>query len=565
MTLRTRNFTPCVYVAPCEASQTYEGFDCGAHGRRDARPIVSEVQDAGSALKRALVARRMFADVHDTVLATTTAAHEKLCSVLAQLDEPLRFDVTPTCIRVGEQMVLEDANESTEAFASTLYADGVQSLRFTSGLERSEVAQVLARWSAAMRGQFATDHSFSTALWEDELPHIRVVSLQELAESQGGDGDRVEGLVDDIVAVRTTRRLDDAVAKLTIADVELAPVVSLSPRELAQLAGSIGSARKAAAQRLIVQMLPALSWTDAHTSLLASVLPPLVLNALQTGGLDNTRRMLTRIVDFAGTDPAYLPALEATMGMLADDRVLDAIVAALDRVDQRAAAIALLRYVPRRHIAAVLARVGRPTTPDGATALIELVAKKTPTLEVLRASVDETHGTAVFRVARMLSVPACAAVLQQALALGPATARPVFAAIKSAEVPALRSELLEAMTSGDSELESTALTLLTRVADPMVIDPLVRRAQQGGDPARTAIAALVAVGNREALMALRAVFASVQDRDVRAAAALALGQLADVESVPLLQVEAGRFFAAPGLKAACKEALRRIALSRSAP
>lgn len=548
--------------------------------------------EVGAALKRALVATRIYAEGHENVVTMTTAAHDKIVGALQKLAQAdsegrgesdpavLRFDVAPTALRFEERAILEDGDER-EAYAGCLYSDGVQSLRLSAGIERAEVERLLLRWSTALRARFGPDHSFSTALWEDELTHVQL----DVLDAVGDDG---AAEVDDVVVgmraalsgqlslaapgvLWRLSRVEGVPLPVDLdarAGAERSPIDGPSPREIAQLAASVSAARRGAPLRVVLNSFVALACLPQRDHDEAVALAGRFVRALIAADqLDDLRKAIGRVVEAATSrEPPQLAELEAFMGVIVDDVVVDALVAALDRADRRASALALLQFVPKRQVDVLLARVNTPETPDGETALVTLIAQKKPSAAQLTAAfvADDRRGAALFRVGRRLSADDAAAVLVAALDGGEGVARAVFQRIKGAEVAAFRGPLVRALGHADPAVAALALGHLARAHDPAAVEPL--RARAAGvdvDAARSAVAALIAIATVDAVRALRALFGSVADKDVRAAIALGLGALGDVESVPALDAEAKRLWSPGPLKDACREALRRIAARRA--
>jgi HEAT repeat protein len=112
----------------------------------------------------------------------------------------------------------------------------------------------------------------------------------------------------------------------------------------------------------------------------------------------------------------------------------------------------------------------------------------------------------------------------------------------------------------DAEVRAAAVALFMRAKDRIVAALLKRQLSTDGpiEEQRTRIRALAAIGGPESSAALRSVFESSKASELRAAAALALGQLQDPEAKTLLEREAGRLLADRRVKEACKEALKRL-------
>lgn len=139
-------------------------------------------QAAGELLQeivRAFKVRRLYAETHPQRTATEAAAAGRVAAILethgslaiALEDGEPRWEDQPVPIPPDSSLV------------SVLYHEGIRELAFHPGLEPGELARFLDHAAAAAGGS-SGEEDLLAGLWEEVLPHIHYVFVEQLADQE---------------------------------------------------------------------------------------------------------------------------------------------------------------------------------------------------------------------------------------------------------------------------------------------------------------------------------------------------------------------------------------------
>lgn len=103
---------------------------------------------------------------------------------------PLEFTLTQHRVLAGESVLLEHDEERTGLFAR-LYGDGIRTILLDHGLEAEEVERLVSALAAPLDADDLRE-DYVTRLWEAELPHVRIASVDPYLDTEFAE-DVLEG------------------------------------------------------------------------------------------------------------------------------------------------------------------------------------------------------------------------------------------------------------------------------------------------------------------------------------------------------------------------------------
>jgi len=170
--------------------------------------------DICAQIKRTLLFYRLYGNSHEQARQHEGTTFQKI-KVFTDEYGSLNLDVTPDALCVGPRKVLQDDESGQEPIVACLFADGIKRVSIDAGVSTVEVARLLQQWSTAIRGHFATDYSFSSALWEDDLKHVYLTTLDAIGE--GGIDDDVDSLAARMDEILRGLRGEESASPLRVA------------------------------------------------------------------------------------------------------------------------------------------------------------------------------------------------------------------------------------------------------------------------------------------------------------------------------------------------------------
>lgn len=509
------------------------------------------VVDVGATFKRCLALARLYHPGHETVRELSMAAGQKLKAALvlsASASEPattLAFSVEARSVSCGGKPILVD--EGTENAVSALYIDGVASLVFDAAVNDDAVAALMRLWGQAAdrRTVLPDDQTFSTLLWEAQLPGITVIAQADDVPATRGDAGaeaekqealaRRQGLV---LRLMATPALPPSAGSL--AATAALPVIDTDNVLVALLQGTLQALPTTKAEERPVLL-----------RLVAQAFARTVAARELAGAGDALMATVQSAREWASTRPTISQDLEALCSTLADDEVKAALIAVAGGSDgsgeggvDGAELMKLLRFLPRRLIAVLLSLCRFPKAKEALTARLTSLNIAEGEWATFAQAAGPAGVDVVFAVARGKG-PAAAAAVVAAFSDGhsfdAATADRLFVEfarlLRGLEVEAARPLLQSAM--GRPACAAVAEDLLVRLKDPLVTPRLVARLNDEARPVeqrKSAAVALMRFEGDAAKAALRAAFTTVKSDELKGA----IGSVAVAVLVLVCALRAGR-------------------------
>jgi HEAT repeat protein len=555
----------------------------------------SQVAEVALQFRRVFSLYRMYGLTHELTAQVEREAHLRLAELL-KLEPQLTLLVQPTALKYGELTVLEDERKE-DATIRTLFADGVESITFHAELQTSELSAYLRAWFGAVSGQLGPEHTFSTLIWEADYANIstslrsglaehgvneaqkknaqsRVAALLAAAQSQPVDG--AGGALVDGHALAALAQVE-AFAQLQpgelarVADAEQTAAQELSRSERASLLAGLLASRRGVGQRLLFGLWAALKTASvAERQAAVDLVTQVVRLLVAERRSPEVCRALARIAESGRADPSREQLLSEFLGCLNDPEVVAGVVKLLETPDNATLAQALLHYLPPALAEQLLTPMER-APKDQARRLIAALVQKAPSAEELAMwLVDRGEAAApgIFSAAEQLSPEHVALLARAALIHDEAPVRlRGLRAVRTEEVGAYRSLILPLLQDPNPEVREQAVQALVRAKDAQVVPILIAQldaADAGPDVLRLCVRALGSLGGEAPARRLLGVLRDAKDKELKRAAALALGQSGWPGAIEPLRAEAQRLFGDRLVKEACKEALRRLEPTRGA-
>lgn len=555
----------------------------------------AQVGELALQFRRVFSLYRMYGFSHELAAQVEREAHGRFVTLL-EAEPQLTLRVQPTSLTFGESTVLTDERKE-DATIRTLFADGVESITFHAGLLGPELSAFLRAWFGAVVDQLGEEHSFSTLTWEADFANISIGHRPGLADHGVNEGERraTQGRVSALLAAIQEQpsgggdarvRVDgNALAVLAqveafarvqpetldrVAAAENPVTQDLSRSDRASLLAGLQASRRGAGQRLLFALWGAFPGASvAEQKSVALLVTQVVRLLVAERRAPEVCRALARIAESGRGDPERAPLLPEFLACLSDELVVAEVVTLLSAEESAAEATALLHYLPSSMAERLLEPLTRASR-DQAKRLIGALVQKAPGPEDLAYWLVE-HGEAIagslFLVAEQLSSEHLDLVARAALVHDDSAVRlRGLRAVRTELVPSFRSLLLPLLTDASSEVREGALQALVRAKDPEVIPILIAQLDAkdaGPEVARLCVRALGSLGGEVAARRLVVVLREGKDKELRKAAALALGQCGWAGAKEPLLAEAQRLFGDRGVKEACREALRRLETGRA--
>jgi HEAT repeat protein len=529
------------------------------------------VTDLCSHIVRVFRGLRLYGEGHETVEEFVTGAHATLATVFDGWEEDdLELRVTARGLEHGEDLVLE-SESADESVTRPLFAEGVQRIVINRELPIEELHSLTHIWYAALVGERDPLQSFATRFWEADLEAVRLVLIETFHESAGDDDensakkmeDQLQLLMEEVggeklagggatdaarvALVQVTRDdlrlLESAVlAELTPEDLARqdtaarAPVTPLSEEATAALLDGLRPSDEAVLRAGFAAYSEASSSEVVEDAAAAAeVLERVVFHLLGEGRFDDVELCLKSL-------PADGATVRAVVDKLADPKMRAVLVEGLELPDRAEGAMALLRRLSKDDIGKLLDQVELLRTEGARKRLGALIALWGPGGRALlpRAQTgDALVAGAVVKLLRAFGADEVVLLLEAALS----NRHPEVRVLAIQHVPkerydALAQSLTPYLSDPSPQVRRATLDLFMRHDDRRVVPTLVRQlAKQDADEVerKSAAFALGRVGGNAAANALRAEAESGKDKDVRAAAILALVQADGEGARPLLE------------------------------
>lgn len=536
-------------------------------------------------IKRALNMYRLYGAAHEL---TTGAERALLRGVQAATAAygALRFEVTPAGLTYEGEVVLADESKD-DTMTRALLTDGVAAITWCPGVEPGELTTLLGAWFAALTNQLDEEQSFATYVWEQELASVQVEFRADLAESGVTDEGKkarshhLARVFADLTAARRPRpdsagvrveedaldviRSVDAFAELTPealarrANAPRAPLEPLSAVDARALVSGLQAGGRGAGQRTLLGLWRLLRDAEGAEQVALLDLVRSILGTLVTARRPrDIVRALTRLEDRGGSEAP------AVLGLLGEPSLLGALVRLLDDDALAEDAVTLLAMLPDRFVRALVPELERSSGATRARLLARIEARRPPAVELAGWILEQgaAGAGALLPLAERLGARHRDLAIRACLVHDAAAVRALgVRAVRTEEVGHHRTLLLEGLEDEDPELRQAVLQSLIRAKEPVAAELLARTVlEEAADErlVRTALSGLAAVGGPRARQVLLQIFASSKVAGHRKASALALASVADEEVVAALEAEERRLLGDRDVKAACREALRRI-------
>lgn len=557
---------------------------------------VPQVAEVALQVRRVFSLYRMYGLAHELSAQVEREAHARLVELL-KVEPQLTFLVQPTALKYGEVTVLEDERKE-DATVRTLFADGVESITFHEGLQAAELSAYLRAWFGAVSGQLGPEHTFSTLIWEADYANIstslrpglaehgvneakqkttqsRVAALVAAATSQppiGAGGALVDGhALAALAQVQAFARLSPEELR-RVADLEQTAAQELSRSERASLLAGLLASRRGVGQRLLFGLWAALKTASvAERQAAVDLVTQVVRVLVSERRTPEVCRALARIAESGRADKSSELLLSEFMACLNDPEVVAGVVKLLEAPESAALAQALLHYLPPALSEQLLTPIERAPR-DQARRLIAALVQKAPSPEALAGWLverGEAAAAGIFSAAEQLSTEHLALLARAALIHDEAPVRlRGLLAVRTEEVGSYRSLILPLLQDPNPEVREQAVQALVRAKDPEVVPILIAQldaADAGPDVLRLCVRALGSLGGEAAARRLLVVLRDAKDKELKRAAALALGQSGWSGATEPLRAEVQRLFGDRSVKEACREALRRLESPRSSP
>ena len=586
--------------------------------KNDAEQRRSAVE-VGTNIKKLLDARRMFEPGHETFAGLQDHVWKKIRAYLENFGD-LCMELSATTVTIEEKDVITASRED-ESISYALFSGGVHEILLAPSLKRTEFFTFLEIWASAAVKRTDPEkeniESLMTQFWEADFQAIELVAIsttseggvdeEELARQQelrrvmksvtGGiadfkangevkqsaesfwqmreddpnkptPGERLN--VDDPTAVQLlatelnmTLTPDDVVAPMAPA----VPPPTAEEQDAMRAAIERGWTEGVAARFLLSLFTVAPEANEGELESMVTAIARVLEAMVGANRFDEIHETLedAKAIIAASRDPnrgfmVYGRLLEA----LTAPSVVDPAIAALDHPEEAPGAAKILMLLGSESLDTLLGGLDRLRTAEAIERLLEIIGSKRPPPGALArvardARPDVAKAILQFSAARGLE----AEEVRRAVLNHPdrAIRRRMIETLTPADVPNVARQLHPLFVDGDRIIRERALLLCLQAADRSAVPRLSAVLDERKLPAPDLVkfaTALGKLGGVEAGIVLRKAFTSGKDTDVRAACALALADMGDRASKPLLEKEAGRFLNRGGLKAACLEALRRL-------
>ncbi|MBL8952390.1 MAG: hypothetical protein JNK82_16540 [Myxococcaceae bacterium] len=557
--------------------------------------------------KRVLDGMRIYPKGHKTLLGYQQGLFEKLTAALGPGHDEVALDVTPLGFAVGGT-ILNRAEVLGDSITHPLYLDGVKRLTLRKGLLQEELARLMQVWRETLDEQLGDTHTFSTRVWEEDYEHIEVVSLESYGDgAKGPDGrtgrERLQSVIDAL-----SGRPPDAVRPGGYDAASAAPLkrmTQVTPDDLRQLkaAGlpqlteaalaslSAGGRQHVAAledhelfglvqellgqhDRVVERVFDALflistGSTPPEQDSLANALAIVLIAMTRAGRIDRIRDNLMRQVNEARTgDPTVIDVRMQTLARLlkALERptLLDPLITALDDETKRDAVMTILRFLPTKAGSVMLDWLGVPETPEGKKVLGDQAATMRLDPNELAARMGWADPALALELLRLAARLGANGWVVRKAALGHGVTSVQAAALEGLDKSALtthRAELMPLLLSPAAEIRAALFSTFVASGDRAVaptLCTLLRRVKLEDAEKKRVIIALGTLGGPEACVALRQLFETDPNVDLKCLAAGALANANDQKARPLLEAAATKMLFGGPLKKAAQDALKRL-------
>lgn len=560
-------------------------------------------------LKKMLAANRMYSSGHEMLEEFRAVLLAELGAFHSEFGD-LVLDLSAHALSLDGKAVLKGEGRDG-SISYPLFLDGLQRMTVAAGVTDAELSPFLALWSDALEGRSERGHTISTRLWEADFPHLRFIAAETFSEGDGtGDEskesrsrekDQLQALISEISGEKlaggaqgTTARpklmrvsREDlqllkagALADITAADLERQdvsrrpPMSGVAPAEAAAFVAELerdGSAADRTIQGIATMALGARA--DDRPRLLGVVSQVFVAHA-GAGRLQELAELVERIEESVQTAHVAweqrMVLLEELRAVLEGPEVLAPVIGAMDDPAAMDGASAVLRYVRPVSAGMLLERLALLQSAGGRRALASVVGLLRPSPSDLSLRL-RTCGPELAREILLIADSYPADAQRQIKLAGlestePAVRWSVVSGLRKKDLEPMRDALFAMLDDAEPSIRSAMLKLLTASRDPQVVTAVSRMLEGTRPDAAERKTLLLALGSFGAVAsaAVRREIGAAKDPEVVAAAILVLVQTDGEGAREELTRMSGRFLERRAVKDACREALRRLDVGKTA-
>ncbi len=560
--------------------------------------------DVCAHLRKQLDAHRLYAAGHTTLKGFQDSLFQRVSAYIAEHEE-LALGVTAHTLTAEGQVVFT-SDKREESLSHALFLDGLERLVFARGLAQSELDQVMVLWRDAIDGRMPAGHNFLTRLWEAGFQHVNAVSIETFAEGEDDDKkqdrdkqqDQLKALMNELVSDKLAGEAPDGakgprMLRLTKEDLVVLRtegVVELTAEDLARndaaaaaqpLPGLLAEDAQALAAELseadevrLERGLHALAWASlstsaAETEQLQEALRHLYVVLANKHRLDILADAFKHAVQAARAAPLEaeprIRAVKLASETLGHPSVMEVVLPLLDEPATAEQALAALRFLQPAAVTSLLDMLRLLQTKGGRTKLVELLKAAGPKAEEVAARLEGAPADLAVLLLGLVkeSDPQWWALQRAGLAHeAPEVRRAVATQLSREKVLEHRAELYALAGGDDAQVRHALLPRLVAARDrgvvPLLEKLLSQHTRVDAAERKSLLVALGMLGGEQACALLRKELTQEADGELKAAAALALGQAGDQSARPLLESFAKKVFGGGHLKDACAEALKRL-------